>query len=162
MALLMFGCTAKVEKTEPEKMRDEIVSKDEAIGSLPCFKCHSYKKFSAPFKKGEFSHQVHMDKAHCNQCHEIRGHKSIKIDQKSCETCHNLRVIKFKKTSMPAKFDHAIHSKTFRCKECHGNVFKMKTGTATILMKDIENGLYCGMCHNGQRAFPSSECNICH
>ncbi len=162
MALLMFGCSAKVEKAETEKIREEIVSKEEAMASLPCFKCHSFKKFSAPFKKGVFSHQVHMDTVHCNQCHEVTGHKPIKLDQKRCGTCHNVRIIKFNKTSLPAKFDHAFHSKTFRCQECHVKVFEMKAGAATILMKDIEDGMYCGVCHNGQKAFSSSECNICH
>jgi c(7)-type cytochrome triheme protein len=29
-------------------------------------------------------------------------------------------------------------------------------------MKDINNGAYCGACHNGKEAFASSECAKCH
>ena len=38
----------------------------------------------------------------------------------------------------------------------------MKAGSAQITMKDIYSGAYCGACHNGQKAFASSECTKCH
>lgn len=38
----------------------------------------------------------------------------------------------------------------------------MKAGTASVTMKDIDRGAYCGACHNGKKAFASSECTRCH
>jgi len=38
----------------------------------------------------------------------------------------------------------------------------MSAGAARVSMKDINNGEYCGACHNGKEAFPSSECARCH
>jgi len=51
------------------------------------------------------------------------------------------------------------------CKDCHNsNVFpKMKQGTVTITMAEIYAGKYCGVCHNGKRAFaPKDNCTRCH
>jgi c(7)-type cytochrome triheme protein len=40
---------------------------------------------------------------------------------------------------------------------------KMKQGTVTITMEQIYAGQFCGVCHNGQRAFEAKKnCNRCH
>ncbi|KAF0144239.1 MAG: hypothetical protein FD156_2055 [Nitrospirae bacterium] len=160
---LALGCSHKTEKGHAEKAPEKVISKDEAIGSLPCFKCHSYEKFSGVPKKGVFSHKIHINTGyHCNQCHDFYGHKHMVINRSLCSSCHNIKVISFKKTSMPSRFNHEAHSKKVSCKECHPRVFLMKAGSAQITMKDIYSGAYCGVCHNGQKAFASSECNKCH
>jgi len=38
----------------------------------------------------------------------------------------------------------------------------MKAGAAQVSMQDIGKGLYCGACHDGKKAFSSSECSKCH
>jgi len=160
---LIIGCSPKIEKGKSEGIPNKIISRDEAVGSLPCFKCHSYQKFSAAPQKGVFSHRIHMNTGyHCNQCHNFEGHKRIAINRNLCGNCHNIKVISFKKTGMPLRFNHESHSKMFSCKECHPKIFLMKAGTAHVTMRDIDKGAYCGACHNGQTAFLSSECNRCH
>ena len=53
--------------------------------------------------------------------------------------------------------DGKIHEdKGLKCTDCYTKVFPMKKGTK-ITMAEINEGKYCGVCHNGQRAFKSSE-----
>ena len=163
IAFLMFGCTP--EKTEKiiEKAPEKVISRDEAVGSLPCFRCHSYQKFSSQPQKGIFPHSVHMETGyHCNQCHEIKGHKNIVVNRDICSNCHNMKTISFKKTAFPSRFDHMLHSNIFGCKDCHPKIFIMKAGASYVTMKDIYNGAYCGACHDGKKAFSSSDCAKCH
>lgn len=164
ISALIFGCSPKkAEKGAAENAPEKIISRDEAVGSLPCFKCHSYQKFSAQPHKGIFSHQKHMDAGyHCNQCHDPRGHRHMVVNRNICGNCHSMKVIALKKTSMPSKFNHESHSKMFGCKECHPKTFVMKAGAAHITMKDINEGKFCGACHNGKAASPASDCEKCH
>lgn len=167
ISALMFGCSSKLpsaaEKKHPEKAPEKVISRDEAYGSLPCFKCHSYQKFSGQPRKGIFSHQIHTKTGyHCNQCHDFKGHRHITINKNVCGNCHGIRVIAFNKTSMPSRFNHESHTRKTGCRECHPKVFVMKSGSSQVTMKDIDNGLFCGACHNGKKAFPSSDCSKCH
>ena len=62
-------------------------------------------------------------------------------------------------------FDGKIHGdKGLKCTDCHPKIFPMKKGTK-LTLAEINEGKYCGVCHNGQRAFKSSEqanCEKCH
>lgn len=60
------------------------------------------------------------------------------------------------------KFSHDSHTGAFGCNECHSTVFPMKSGKTKVTMEAIYQGQYCGMCHNGKKAFASSECLKCH
>ena len=166
-ALLILGCSPHTGKTGNEKKTEEtpvnVISADEAVGELPCFKCHSYQKFSAAPKQGIFSHQLHMDKGyHCNQCHDVRGHKHLTVNKDVCSNCHTIKVITFNRTALPSLFNHDVHSAKYSCKKCHPSIFLMNKGAARVTMKDINSGAYCGACHDGKEAFPSSECARCH
>lgn len=53
--------------------------------------------------------------------------------------------------------------KGMKCVECHTKIFKMKKGSATMTMADINAGKFCGTCHNGTKAFkPAGNCTKCH
>ncbi len=62
-------------------------------------------------------------------------------------------------------FDGKAHAdKGLKCTDCHTKIFPMKKG-AKITMADINAGKYCGVCHNGGKAFKSSDpanCEKCH
>lgn len=62
-------------------------------------------------------------------------------------------------------FDGTIHGdRGLKCTDCHPKVFPMKKGT-DITMAEINEGKYCGACHNGQKAFKSMKlgnCQKCH
>ena len=55
-----------------------------------------------------------------------------------------------------------------RCGDCHPGIFPMKKpgtpGAAKFTMDDIFAGKYCGVCHNGKRAFSPfpNNCSRCH
>lgn len=63
-------------------------------------------------------------------------------------------------------FDGKIHAdKGLKCGECHTKIFKMKKGSEKITMADMNSGKVCGTCHNGEKAFKSSDaatCAKCH
>jgi len=65
-------------------------------------------------------------------------------------------------------FDGKIHAdKGLACPACHisPKLFEMKKGAAKITMADMNSGKNCGTCHNGTKAFKSSDaanCSKCH
>jgi c(7)-type cytochrome triheme protein len=63
----------------------------------------------------------------------------------------------------PVVFPHWFHRIRFRCKVCHSELgFRMRAGSNQVLMKDIIDGRYCGMCHNNQVAWGPERCELCH
>lgn len=68
-------------------------------------------------------------------------------------------------------FSHKLHvtDKKVQCPACHMNpkLFEMKKGVASPLMKmaDLNEGKFCGECHNGKKAFgvkDPKDCAKCH
>jgi c(7)-type cytochrome triheme protein len=58
-------------------------------------------------------------------------------------------------------FPHWFHRIRFRCKVCHSELgFKMRAGANLVLMNDIIEGRFCGMCHNGQIAWTADRCDL--
>ena len=63
----------------------------------------------------------------------------------------------------PVIFPHWFHRIRFRCKVCHSELgFKMRAGANLVTMKDIDDGKFCGMCHNGRIAWAADRCELCH
>jgi c(7)-type cytochrome triheme protein len=64
-------------------------------------------------------------------------------------------------------FDGKVHAdQGIKCADCHqSGLFKMKKGADAITMKEINEGKFCGACHNGTKAFSAkdaSNCAKCH
>lgn len=63
----------------------------------------------------------------------------------------------------PVIFPHWFHRIRFRCKVCHGELgFEMRAGANLVTMGDIIDGKFCGACHNGEIAWPTENCDLCH
>lgn len=63
----------------------------------------------------------------------------------------------------PVVFPHWFHRLRFSCKVCHYELgFKMRAGANIVTMKDIINGKFCGLCHNGEIAWNTENCDLCH
>jgi c(7)-type cytochrome triheme protein len=63
----------------------------------------------------------------------------------------------------PVVFPHWFHRIRFRCKVCHSELgFTMRAGANDVLMANIIDGKFCGMCHNGQVAWGAEQCDLCH
>ncbi len=50
-----------------------------------------------------------------------------------------------------------------KCTDCHYKIFKMSRLQKQATMADMQNGISCGACHNGQKAFTvKTNCSKCH
>lgn len=68
-----------------------------------------------------------------------------------------------KKGVRPVVFPHWFHRIRFRCKVCHSELgFRMRAGSNDVLMSDIIDGKFCGMCHNNTIAWGAERCDLCH
>lgn len=59
-------------------------------------------------------------------------------------------------------FSHGKHTQWLTCTNCHNAIFKREAGTAKITMDDIDNGKYCGVCHDKVAIAQPSGCKGCH
>ncbi len=63
----------------------------------------------------------------------------------------------------PVVFPHWFHRIRYQCRVCHDELgFKMRAGANDVKMADIIEGKFCGMCHNGQIAWATERCDLCH
>ena len=63
----------------------------------------------------------------------------------------------------PVVFPHWFHRVRFRCMVCHSELgFEMRAGANDVTMNDIAEGRFCGLCHNGEIAWSTENCNLCH
>lgn len=67
----------------------------------------------------------------------------------------------------PVTFSHQNHlKKGVQCTDCHVEIFQMKRGQTTggkpMLMAAMNEGKLCGTCHNGKKAFATTQCLKCH
>lgn len=61
-------------------------------------------------------------------------------------------------------FPHWVHRIQFKCHVCHDAIVVMKAGANPITMEAIQQGKYCGACHDGKTAFQATfdTCPRCH
>ena len=52
--------------------------------------------------------------------------------------------------------------KGYACGACHPGLFTMKKDTAKMTMAALNQGKYCGVCHNGEKAFGTKDPKKCH
>ncbi len=63
----------------------------------------------------------------------------------------------------PVVFPHWFHRIRYTCKACHSDLgIKFKAGTSQINMVKIMDGQYCGACHDGNIAWSTESCDLCH
>jgi c(7)-type cytochrome triheme protein len=52
--------------------------------------------------------------------------------------------------------------KGYACRDCHPGLFAMKKDAAKMTMEALNQGKYCGACHNGNKAFGTDDPKHCH
>lgn len=78
------------------------------------------------------------------------------------------KTVVWEATGGPGKvvFDGKLHlDKGLKCFNCHTRIFQMKKFSARMKMEDMAAGKFCGVCHNGARAFKVNDpanCARCH
>jgi len=58
-------------------------------------------------------------------------------------------------------FSHKVHTTWLRCANCHTAIFEKEAGNAKITMEAIDEGKYCGVCHDKVALAPNG-CKGCH
>lgn len=58
-------------------------------------------------------------------------------------------------------FSHKVHTTWLRCNNCHSAIFEKEAGSAKITMAAIDDGEYCGVCHDKVALAPNG-CKGCH
>jgi len=59
-------------------------------------------------------------------------------------------------------FSHKVHTQWLTCTNCHNAIFKREAGNAKITMAAIDDGKYCGVCHDKVALAQPSGCKGCH
>jgi len=59
-------------------------------------------------------------------------------------------------------FSHKVHTQWLTCSNCHNTIFKREAGDAKITMDAIDDGKYCGVCHDKVALAQPSGCKGCH
>lgn len=157
-----------------------------------CSSCHPTREITFKTETAGtvlFSHDVHTSMVSCSDCHlDVFGHSTgnapVSMSQmeegkscgachngddafsvaENCSTCHPTRDITFKTTGAGnISFSHDIHTDMYGCPDCHTDVFQLKSGNTPVSMAQMESGISCGSCHNGDDAFSVAEdCASCH
>lgn len=128
-----------------------------------CTDCHN-RLFNMKAGSSKITYADHSEGRACFSCHN--GSKAFHYE--TCTNCHTKTPspkgdIHYKvKGYSPARFPHDLHSKMFKCEDCHPKHYKMKAGATKMTMDAMYKGKYCGVCHNGNVAFASTDCMKCH
>lgn len=141
---------------------------------LDCESCHDElfeMEAGAAEANGDFTMQSLKEGKYCGSCHD--GETAFHA-YTNCDGCHDApqETIVFTVPVKAVIFDHITHTdQGIDCEDCHKQFFKMnltdteakKDFTMDSIYCDAAEVKYCGVCHDGETAFPStSRCNVCH
>jgi len=96
---------------------------------------------------------------------------AAKSDDAGPKTAYYPDDIVYTGTGMAVVFSHEMHvdGLGFSCDSCHDGTFEVRTNAAKekgdFKMAVIQDGEYCGKCHDGNTAFSSGDfasCGTCH
>lgn len=59
-------------------------------------------------------------------------------------------------------FPHSVHTQWLVCDNCHPAIFEQEAGSAKITMAAINDGKFCGVCHDAVAVAQPSGCLGCH
>lgn len=160
-----------------------------------CQKCHTVKQIRFRTGSAEFSHQIHIAAYSCKDCHPDlyipgNGNKHFTMSQmeqgKSCGSCHDSktafsvksdcikchpgspRTVRYEVSPNTGNVDfvHKPHiDRGYRCSDCHYGVVPSGNSGKRWVMKEMDQGKFCGSCHGFSMAFSVKDptaCERCH
>lgn len=150
------------------KMVDKVQIRTQTVGKVTfshrihgasCHNCHPKL-----FKKKNNSNHVSMKAMErgksCGGCHN--GRRAFSVTG-NCVTCHAGDILFKDPDAGNVTFPHSVHIELYGCDSCHPDLFKAAHGANKMTMDAMENGEFCGACHDGDTAFSVSEaCDSCH
>lgn len=160
-----------------------------------CQKCHTVKLINFRPGSAVFNHTIHIAAYSCKDCHPDlfipgKGNKRFTMEQmeqgKSCGSCHDDKTafsvksncvkchpgtpksVRYELSSNTGNVDfvHKPHlDKGYNCSNCHYSAIPSGTTDKRWVMKEMDQGKFCGTCHGFSMAFsvkdPTS-CERCH
>lgn len=160
-----------------------------------CVKCHIVKTIQFRPGSAVFPHDTHIAAYGCKDCHPTlftpgAGNKRFTMAEmekgESCGACHDGKTafgvagdcskchpgqpksIRYElaQATGNVEFIHKPHTERgYSCNSCHYKIVPSGTPARRWVMKDMDNGLFCGACHGASMAFsvknPTS-CERCH
>lgn len=134
-----------------------IFSHDKHLGAFTCTDCHN-ALFSTSRNNEHYS-MAQMERGKgCGACHDGSTAFSVK---KNCSKCHQVKDVSMTGESV---FSHKLHlDLSYGCTDCHSKLFVAGPGRTYATMRDMENGISCGTCHDSKTAFSvKGDCQKCH
>jgi c(7)-type cytochrome triheme protein len=100
----------------------------------------------------------------CERCHEAL---QMPEDRIAPRLATDLVLPRDSAAGAEEEFPHSIfahwkHRIRYLCVDCHPAPFTMKRGADKITMRAIQQGEFCGECHDGRQAFGVVQCTRCH
>ena len=151
---LQTDSVGKVEFSHYTHMEMESIGKN-------CPTCHN-DVFHIVTKKNPVFTMADMEEGKaCGFCHNGKMAFSVKGD---CTTCHTAGDIAIQTENVgKVTFSHDVHvGELGSCDDCHPDLFKAEANSNHTTMKEMENGVSCGACHDGSTAFTINDCTTCH
>jgi c(7)-type cytochrome triheme protein len=132
----------------------------EAVGSN-CEVCHNEIYHIIKKKNPTYTMEDMQKGKSCGACHN--GKRAFSVD-KDCISCHAGDVTWMGDEIGKTAFSHSVHVELeYNCDECHPDLFKPKINGQKMTMSAMEQGEYCGVCHDGDSAFSvKTNCISCH
>jgi c(7)-type cytochrome triheme protein len=160
-----------------------------------CQKCHTVKMINFRPGSAQFSHVIHVAAYSCKDCHPDlfipgSGNKRYSMSQmeqgKSCGSCHDdktafgvkancikchpgtPRSVRYELSPSTGnvEFSHKPHTeKGYVCTDCHYKAVPSGTSDKRWVMKEMDQGSFCGSCHGFSMAFGVKDplaCERCH
>jgi len=127
------------------------------LGMYTCSDCHD--SLFRTIKDNAHLSMAQMERGKgCGACHEGKTAFSVKGD---CVKCHQVNDVKMAGESV---FSHKLHLDiSYKCADCHNNLFVPGPNRKHGTMRDMERGESCGACHDGKTAFSvKGDCQKCH
>jgi c(7)-type cytochrome triheme protein len=156
-------------------IKDRVYLQTEAVGKVEfshdthlamdsigknCTVCHNDVFHIVTRKNPAFSMAQMEDGKACGFCHNGKKAFSVAGD---CTTCHAGDIEFVNEDAGNIVFPHDVHTEMFSCDECHPDLFVPEHGANQMTMQAMEEGEYCGACHDGDTAFGvADDCESCH
>lgn len=136
------------------------------IAAYGCKDCHPALYLPGPGNKRFSMAQMEQGKS-CGSCHDENTAFSVKSN---CQKCHPAtpRTVRYELATNTGnvEFSHKPHSeKGYGCNDCHYAVVPSGNTDKRWVMKEMDQGKFCGACHGFSMAFSVKDpaaCERCH
>jgi c(7)-type cytochrome triheme protein len=147
-------------------------SEDALPKNAVCERCHSQNKkvikerdfnvFAAKMPKKALGNGIDWEAAESNGLiNPVDFIEGVSMQRTSIKAQKDFSIEANVTWISPVIFSHKKHAVWNGCEVCHPDIFPIKKGAEKYTMFEIDEGKYCGVCHD-KVAFPLVACERCH